>query len=96
MLSETRGRISGEVCREHAQTGLGLKQKKGAGWVESSGRILRRVKGNLRTVSLSVTHCKDTPCYHCYIMENIISSLTYFALQRNVYLKFLGVLSKGL
>lgn len=34
--------------------------------------------------------------HHRYIMENIICSLTYFALQRNVYLKFLGVLLKGL
>lgn len=30
------------------------------------------------------------------VMENIICRLTYFALQRNVSLKFLGVLLKGL
>ena len=46
--------------------------------------------------SLSAIYSKDNCHHHCNIMENIICRLTYFALQRNVYLKFLGVLLKGL
>lgn len=49
---------------------------------------------NRRTFSLSDKLQQQTCCHHFRIMENIIFSLAYFALQRNVYLKFLGVLSK--
>lgn len=107
-----RGHISGEACREHAQTGgPGLKESALDG--RSVVANLHRVKGitrpdSARAVfpafflgggmrSLSARRCKDTIAHHHrYIMENIISSLTYFASQRNIYSKFLGVLLKGL